>query len=133
MRRQITVIVLALSAVIAGLGQDEQEYTGWMKTIGASAGSLRKNIAAKSADAAKDAKALEEAFGKVHKFWMQKKIDGAMKFAADAQSGFREVAAKAAAGDFEGADAALKTASANCAGCHKVHREKVEGGWKIKY
>ena len=133
MRRQITVVVLALSAAIAGLGQDEQEYMGWMNTIGASAGSLNKNIAAKSADAAKDAKALEEAFGKVHNFWVQKKVDGAMKFAMDAQTGFREVAAKVAAGDFDGAEAARKTAAANCAGCHKVYREKVEGGWKIKY
>lgn len=132
MRRQVAVIVLALSATIAGLGQDEQEYMGWMKTIGATAGSLRKNIAAKSADAVKDAKTLEEAFGKVHKFWMQRKVDDAMKFSMDAQSGFRDVAAKAAAGDFDGADAAVKAASTTCAGCHKVHREKVENGWKIK-
>ena len=56
----------------------------------------------------------------------------ATTLAKAAESGFREVAAKAEAGNFEEADAALKQASTTCAGCHKVHREKVESGWKIK-
>jgi len=133
MRISVTFIVLTLGATLVGFGQDEQEYAGWMKTIGSTSASLRKNLAAKSsADAAKDARALAEAFGKVHNFWTQRKVEDATNLAKAAESGFRDVAAKAEAGNFEEAEAAAKQASTTCAGCHKVHREKVENGWKIK-
>jgi mono/diheme cytochrome c family protein len=36
-------------------------------------------------------------------------------------------------GKFEDAAAALKTAQANCAGCHMAHRDKAaDGSFKIK-
>jgi cytochrome c556 len=113
---------------------DNAEYHGWMKSAGATAGSLRKNLEAKNADAAAaDAKKLQEIFGHVHSYWSDKHIDDATKFAMDAGTGFGEVAKQAAAGKFEDASATLKTTSANCGGCHTAHREKsADGTWKIK-
>ena len=132
--RKAFLIVSAL-AISAGLfGQEDKDYQDWMKTTGATAGSLRKNLEAKNGEAAaSDAKKLQEMFTKVHDFWMNKKVDGAMKFAMDAQSGFKEVGQLATAGKFDEAAATLKTTMATCGGCHSAYREKAaDGSWKIK-
>ena len=56
-----------------------------------------------------------------------------MKFAADAQNGFKNVAQLAAAGKIDEAADATKMAQTNCAGCHMAHREKApDGSWKMK-
>jgi hypothetical protein len=130
---------LLMTTCFAALGvtvvaQDDAEYHGWMKSVGATSGSLRKNLEAKNADAAAaDAKKLQEIFGQVHTYWSDKKVDDAMKFAMNAGTGFGEIAGQAAAGKFEDASATLKTTSANCGGCHNAHREKsADGSWKIK-
>ncbi len=130
---------LLMTTCFAALGvtvvaQDDAEYQGWMKSVGATSGSLRKNLEAKNADAAAaDAKKLQEIFGHVHDYWSGKHADDAMKFAMNAGMGFGEVAEQAAAGKFEEASATLKTTSSNCGGCHTAHREKAaDGSWKIK-
>jgi soluble cytochrome b562 len=127
------VSVAAISVTL--LAQDEKDYQTWMKTIGATVGSLRKNLEAKNSDAAaSDAKKLQETFTQVHDFWMEKKTEDAMKFAANAQNGFKEIAELASAGNFEEAQATLKTTMSNCAGCHNAHRVKGDdGSYKIKY
>ena len=133
--RKALLVVSAL-AISAGLfAQEEKDYQDWMKTTGATAGSLRKNLEAKNGEgAAADAKKLQEVFTQVHDFWMKKKIDNATKFASSAQSGFKEVGELATAGKFDEAAATLKTTMANCGGCHAAYREKAaDGSWKIKY
>jgi cytochrome c553 len=132
---KLTLLFAASIAALAvsGFGQDEADYQKWMKTIGATSGSLRKNLEAKNADGAfTDAKKLQETFDQVHDFWSKKNVDDATKFAMGARDGFRDIAQQASAGKFDDAAATLKTTAANCAGCHKVHREKVADGWKIK-
>jgi hypothetical protein len=135
MKRILLSVVCLLSYGILVVGQDEAAYQQWMKTTGATIGSLNKNLQAKSGDAAAaDAKKLEEVFGKVHDFWHEKKVEDAMKFAMNAQSGFKEVAQLAASGKFDDASATVKKTTENCAGCHTAHREKAaDGSWKIKY
>jgi cytochrome c556 len=133
--RRLLLVVSALTISVCLFAQEEAEYQAWMKTTGATAGSLRKNLEAKNAEAATvDAKKLEEVFTQVHDFWMKKKIDNATKFATSAQTGFKEVGQLATAGKFEEASATLKTTMANCGGCHNAYREKAaDGSWKIKY
>jgi cytochrome c556 len=128
----ITTCCAALGVTMAA--QDNAEYQGWMKSVGATSGSLRKNLEAKNADAAAaDAKKLQEIFGHVHGYWNDKHVEDAMKFAMAAGAGFGEVAELAQAGKFDDASATLKTTSANCGGCHTAHREKsADGTWKIK-
>jgi hypothetical protein len=113
--------------------QDDADYQGWMKSVGATVGSLRKNLEAKNGDAASaDAKKLQEIFGHVHDYWLKKNVSDATKFASDAGEGFGTLADQAAAGKFADASATLKTTSANCGGCHAAHREKTADGFKIK-
>ena len=128
----LSTVCLAALAVTA-LAQDEMDFQKLMKTVGATSGSLRKNLEAKNGDAASaDAKKLQEVFGQVHDFWQKKNTDDAMKFAMNARDGYREIAEEASAGKFDEASATLKKTSANCGGCHAAHREKGADGFKIK-
>lgn len=123
--------VIALGITMAA--QDDADYQGWMKSVGATVGSLRKNLEAKNGDAASaDAKKLQAIFGHVHDYWLKKNVSDATKFASDAGEGFGTLADQAAAGKFADASATLKTTSANCGGCHAAHREKTADGFKIK-
>jgi cytochrome c556 len=110
------------------------DYQTWMKSVGATVGSLRKNLEAKNSDAsADDAKKLQEIFRHVHDYWSAKSVDDATKFAEAAGSGFGQVAEQAGAGKFDEASATLKTTSASCGGCHSAHRDKqADGTFKIK-
>lgn len=128
----LTACLTALAGTV--LAQDDAEYQKWMKSVGGTSGSLRKNLEAKNGEAASaDAKKLQEVFEQVHSFWQKKSVDDAAKLAADARDGYGKVAAEASAGKFEEASATLKTTSATCGGCHMAHREKAaDGSWKIK-
>ena len=133
--KRILLFTTCLTALgLMALAQDEGDYQKWMKTVGATSGSLRKNLEAKNGEAASaDAKKLQEVFEQVHGYWQKKNVDDAMKFAMDARDGYREVAEQASAGKFDEASATLKKTSATCGGCHMAHREKAtDGSWKIK-
>ena len=133
--RKALFLLSMLTISVTAFAQDEKEYQDWMKTTGATAGSLRKNLEAKNGEAAAaDAKKLQGVSTQVHDFWMKKKIDNATKFASSAQDGFKEIGQLASSGKFDEAAATLKTTMANCGGCHNAYREKAaDGSWKIKY
>ena len=134
--KRILLFAACLTALmdITVFAQDEADYQNWMKTIGATSGSLRKNLAAKdAATASADAKKIQGVFDEVHGYWQKKNVDDATKFAMEARDGFREVAEQASAGKFDDASATLKKATASCGGCHNAHREKAaDGSWKMK-
>ena len=134
MKRILPFVVCLVCLTAVAWAQDESDYQKWMKTVGPTVASLNKNLAAKSGDAAAaDAKTLAGIFDQVHGYWQKKSVDDAVKFAADAQSGFKQVGDLAAAGKFDEASAAVKTTQANCAGCHMAHREKeADGSFKMK-
>jgi hypothetical protein len=131
MKRILLVIaVVTCLGVVAASAQELADYQKFMRGVNANNGALGKDLTAKSADAsATDAKNLVEIFGQVHDFWQKKGgNDDAVKFAADAQAGFKQVADLAAAGKFDEAAAAQKTTAANCAGCHMAHRMRNPDG-----
>ncbi len=134
MKRTLLLFACMSALGLTALAQDDAAYQSWMKTVGSTGGSLRKNLEAKNGDgAAADAKKLQEVFGQVHDYWHKKGSDDAMKFAMTAQEAYGEVATNAAASKFDDASASLKKASATCGGCHSTHREKAaDGSWKIK-
>ena len=134
MRYVFGLAALVLGLGIAGSAQDDAAYQEWMKTTSATVASLRKNLDAKTTDAAAtDARKLSEVFAQVRGYWEKKNVSDAAKFAADAESGFNEAAELASAGKFDEASEAVKKAQANCAGCHGAHREKAaDGSWKMK-
>ena len=134
MKRILPIVVCLVCLGAIAWAQDESDYQKWMKSVGPTVASINKNLAAKSGDAAAaDAKTLQGVFGQVHDYWQKKSVDDAVKFAGDAQSGFKQVGDLAAAGKFDEASAAVKTTQANCGGCHMAHREKeADGTFKIK-
>jgi hypothetical protein len=134
MNRILLCTVCLAAIAVTTFAQDEADYQKWMKTIGSTSGSLRKNLDAKNGEAAaSDAKKLQEVFGQLHGFWQKKNADDAVKLASDGSAAYGEVATEAAAGKFDEASAALKKGSATCGGCHMAHREKAaDGSWKLK-
>ena len=134
MKRTLLFTTCLTALAIAVLAQSEADYQARMKTVGATSGSLRKNLDAKNGEAASaDAKKLNEVFQQVHDFWHKKNADDAMMFAMTARDGYREVAEQAAGGKFDDASATLRKVTASCGGCHTAHGEKaVDGSWKMK-
>jgi len=134
MKRNLLFTACLTALAIVVFAQSEADYQKWMKTAGATSGSLRKNLDAKNGEAASaDAKKLQDVFGQVHDFWHMKHVDDAMMLAMTARDSFGEVAEQALAGKFDDASATLKKASATCGGCHTAHREKAaDGSWKMK-
>jgi hypothetical protein len=134
MRGSLIAVVGLLCVSVALWAQDDAEYQNWMKSNGATVASLRKNLDAKSGDAAAaDAKKLQDNFAQISAYWQKKNVSDAAKFSMDAQNGFKDVAQLAAAGKFDEASASTMKAQANCAGCHMAHREKAaDGSWKMK-
>jgi len=133
MRLALCFVVCTLLS-IAAWAQSDADYQGLMKSNAAAVAALSKDLTAKSGDAAAmDAKTLQANFTKIAAYWQNKNVADALKFAQDAQSGFRQVADLASAGKFDDATAAMKTAQANCGGCHMAHRERAaDGSFKMK-
>lgn len=132
-----TTVILAGGLLLLSMAvwaQDDAQYQTWMKSNNADVASLRKNLMAKSGDAAAaDAKKLQATLAEVHAYWQKKNVSDATEFAMNAENGFKEVGELAAAGKFDEASAALMKTQANCGGCHMAHREKAaDGSWKIK-
>ena len=133
MRSSLVAVCMLLFCGFA-FAQDAGECPAWMKSAFANSGSLRKNLDAKSGEAAAaDAQKLSETFSHVHQYYVDKKMDKAAEFAANAQTGFEQVGKLASDGKFDEAAEAMKTAQSNCGGCHRTYREKAaDGTWKIK-
>lgn len=134
MRRTLCLVACVLLMGVAVGAQSDADYQGWMKSNGATVGSLNKNLMAKAGDGASaDAKTLADNMTKIAAYWQTKNVPDAVKFAQDAQTGFTQVGQLAAAGKFDDAAATMKMTQANCAGCHMAHREKApDGSWKMK-
>jgi hypothetical protein len=127
-----TLIAVGFSAGLM-LAQSDSDYQSWMKTVGATNGSLQKNIAAKDGAAASaDAAKLADTFKTVASYWESKSATDAVGFAKAAQGGYELVGKDATAGDFDKAAADAKAIGKNCGGCHMAHREKTDAGFKIK-
>ncbi len=134
MRRiySFTLIAVGLSAGLL-LAQSDSAYQSLMKTIGATNGSMQKNIAAKDGAAtAADAKKLADTFKEVEDFWEKRGTKDAVDFAKGAHMVAESVEKAAMAGDMDKAAADAKTMGRNCGGCHMAHREKTESGFTIK-
>jgi hypothetical protein len=125
------VMGVLISAVVSA--QSDSDYQTWMKTIATSNGSVQKNIAAKnSAGIVTDAQKLQDTFKDVEAFWEKRKAADAVTFAKQAQSAAAAISKSAASGNMEQATADAKELAATCAGCHAAHRERADGGFKIK-
>jgi cytochrome c556 len=134
MKRSLLLFACMSALSLTAVAQDDATFQGWMKTIGGTGGSLRKNLEAKNADGASaDATKLKEVMMQVENYWKKKGVEDATKISQTASTAYGEVATDAAAGKFDEASASLKQASATCAACHMAHREKAaDGTYKMK-
>lgn len=132
MQKSFFAVCLFAAGSLLAAGPDEARFRESMKQIGPTCSGLGKKIAAKDASATEDAKKLNTWFGDVHKFWKARKSTDGVLYSKAAGTEFKGISKLTAAGKWDEASASFKKATENCAGCHKVHREKGEGGWKIK-
>jgi cytochrome c556 len=130
------LIVLAVSALLSAAflrAQSDSDYQGWMKTVGATTGSLQKNVAAKDAAATgADAQTLLDTFKQVEMFWDKRGAADAVNFAKLAQTVLTTVSKDAAGGNMDQAATDTNSLAAACGGCHTAHRQKTLTGFKIK-
>jgi cytochrome c556 len=130
------LIVLAVSAMLSAAllsAQSDSDYQGWMKTVGSTTESLRKNVAAKDAAAAgADVQTLQDTFKQVEMFWDKRGTADAVNFAKLAQTVLATVAKDAAGGNMDQAVTDTNSLAAACGGCHTAHRQKTLTGFKIK-
>ncbi len=126
------LITVGLCSAFA-FAQDISEMQSYMKTIGATNGSLRKNLEAKQGpEAAKDAEKLAGVYKQVGAYFAKMNADDAVTIAKNGETAATSVAADATSGDFDKASADAKGIGATCSPCHMAHREKGENGYKIK-
>jgi len=128
----MTIGTLAAMMAASAWAQSDSDYQGYMKAVFAANGSMQKNVAAKSADAAADAKKLHDTFVAVEAFWKGRSADDAVGFAQRAQAISDTVGKDVAAGDFDKAQADAKSIGMVCGGCHMAHREGAAGNFHIK-
>jgi hypothetical protein len=133
MKKIIIVVAGMLALTTLALAQDD-DFKGWMKTIGGSTGGVKKNLEAQNFEGAvTDARKIEGAFKQVAAYWEDKKDGAAVELARTGQDAAAKVVASASIKDSEQATMALKVIQGTCHGCHEAHREKLaDGTFKIK-
>ena len=109
-------VFIAICMLVAGAAwsQSDADYRTWMKTIGPTCGSLKKNLDAKMEAAAADARNSTRRFADVHDFF-QKNIRKIGEIRNGCFRGFDKIAAQASAGKFDEASATFKETTTNCA------------------
>ncbi|HTM51922.1 MAG TPA: hypothetical protein VL285_24675 [Bryobacteraceae bacterium] len=124
-------IVLLTAAGLSLFGQDEKAYSQWMKDIAAANGQARKALEAKTSkqDVADAGQKLVALFTQVEAFWTQKGAADAIAASKAALAASRELADPKGIGP---AQAELGKLNEQCKTCHAAHREKADGGFKIK-
>lgn len=131
MTKMIVTTALTLAAVVCW-GQDDA-YKTWMKTIGATSASLRKNVTAKAGpEAAADAEKLAGTFQEVESYWAKSNTSDAENAAKSGREAAMDLASAAKAGNWEQASTDVKTITGTCGTCHSAHRERGADGFKIK-
>lgn len=139
MRFALATLLLLLGAGLTVQAQDKDlaglkpEYKPLMEAVAQAYDAMEDAIEDQNADAAKQsAEQLSERASKIVEFWASHKVADAEGFATNLKKAADDVAAKIAASDFAGAEAAEEQAEQNCKSCHAAHRKFGLGGWKIK-
>jgi len=122
-------------AVLLGLGLtlglawavELSDFQPHMKKAAKSVKALKKQLAAEDAEgAAASAKNIAMHYGHMTKMWEADHVEDATNWSKESEAAASEIAAKVAAGDFEGANAAAATLGKTCRTCHTAHRTKHE-------
>ena len=127
--RKVSVLIgicMLVALALTLVAQQTQDLSPVMKDVGATMGTLRKSLDAKSAaDVQKDAEKLQTLFTQAQGFFKAMKAQDAVD-TAKANAGLAGDIAKAAKAN--NLDAAATSAGAlqkTCKACHDVHREQL--------
>jgi hypothetical protein len=116
---------LLFLCVVKFQAEEDQAYKQLMKDVGATFGSLGKDIQAKNGDsAAEDAQKLAGLFQQVEAFWVKSKTEDAIAFAQAGEKASAQAAESAKANNLEQASAAVSDIGKTCKGCHGAHKPK---------
>lgn len=131
MKRTLCILGLAAGCTLAGA---DRPYDAVMKELAGVCGSLKKNLDAKSSDAAAaDASKLEALFKELCAQWKARNVSDAVTVSLDGAKASAAVAKALQGGGADEAMNAFKGVTGTCKTCHDAHREKgVDGKWKIK-
>jgi hypothetical protein len=134
MRKTLTLggIALLFTAGLSLFGQEGRPYSQIMKEIAGASGQVRKALDAQTSkqDVADGGQKLVALFKEVEDFWTKRGgADDAVELAKKGGEAAKELANPAG---IQPAKEALGRLNDTCKGCHAAHREKGEGGFKIK-
>ena len=125
-------IALLFTAGLSLLGQEGRPYSQIMKEVAGASGQVKKALDGQTSkqDVADGGAKLVVLFKEVEEFWTKRGgAPDAIELAKNAQAAAKELANPAS---IPAAQAALAKLNDTCKGCHAAHREKTEGGFKIK-
>lgn len=131
------VWLVAIGFAVAPAAQapaSDEAFDQLMKSVGATVGSLRKNMEAQAADAvAADAKRMADLQKDNAAFWNARNTSDAAEWATAAMNHATEMDKAAAAKNMAGAAEHMKLLMGTCAQCHTKYRDKgADGGYIIK-
>jgi hypothetical protein len=110
----------------------EEDYDKAMKAVGATFGSMRKNLEAKAADAlAADAKKMVDLQKGNVAFWTGRKAQDATEWAQAALNHAQAVDKAVMAKNMDAAAEGIKMLGGTCAQCHNKYRDKAPDGTYI--
>ena len=110
----------------------EEDYDKTMKAVGATAGSMRKNLQAMAADAvAADAKKMVDLQKANLAFWTARKAQDATEWAQAALNQAQAVEKAATAKNMDAAAEPMKMLMGTCTQCHDKYRDKAPDGTYI--
>lgn len=139
MNRKMNLAVAAMAAVlsigiVAANEKAPAEYVAAMKGINAAAGPLRGHLTAKDYDGiVADVAALTPHAKVSAKFWEDKKVEDAAKWAKEVVTALGDLEKAAKAKNEEGVAAAGKVITGSCMTCHTAHRARnADGTYEIK-
>ena len=126
--------LIALGSVVVPSAQakTDEDYDKLMKAVGATVGSMRKNMEGQMADGvAADAKKMAALQKDSAAFWTARKVQEAADWSTDAANHAAEVEKAVAAKNMASAGEHMKLLMGTCAQCHAKYRDKAADGTYI--
>src|SRR6476620_2783616 len=105
-RSRVGVLTLMASGLVL-TAQDNHEFETWMKSVGSSAGAIRKMEKKTGPEVVAGAEKISGVYENMISYWRQRNADDAVKLSQDGKAAAVELASAANAGDEEKATAAF--------------------------
>jgi len=131
----VWLLAVSLTTVPAAQAPaSDEDYDKLMKAVGATVGSMRKNMEGQMGSAvAADAKKMADLQKNNAAFWSARKADDAVEWANSAMNHALEVDKAVAANNMASAAEHMKMMMGTCQQCHAKYREKAaDGTYMIK-